>query len=47
MQECMNQNTTKLEVIEAVKMIAIGGGYITCLNTRYTMQLIKELGIKE
>jgi AhpD family alkylhydroperoxidase len=37
LQECIKQNATKTQIIEAIKMGVIGGGSITYPNARYAL----------
>lgn len=45
LQECINQNANKNEIIEAIKLGTIGGGSITYPTVRYAYNLLKELDI--
>lgn len=44
-QECIKQDTSKQEMIEAIKMGVIGGGSITYPSARYAFGILKELQI--
>ena len=42
---CMSANSSKDEIIEAVKIGVIAGGSITYPNARFAFEMMKELGI--
>jgi AhpD family alkylhydroperoxidase len=45
MQGCMNENASKQEIIEAIKIGVIGGGSITYPSARYAFNIMEELKI--
>lgn len=45
LQQCMEQKTTKEEMIEAIKIGVIGGGSITYPSARFAFKCMDELGI--
>lgn len=43
LQNCVEQEASKNEIIEAIKIGVVGGGSVTYPNARYAMSLINEL----
>ena len=43
LQKCLEQEASKNEIIEAIKIGVVGGGSVTYPNARYAMSLINEL----
>jgi len=44
-QNCVNEGTSKDELVEAIKIAVIGGGSITYPSARFAFKAMKELGI--
>ncbi len=45
LQACIQENATKQEIIEAIKIGVIGGGSITYPSARHAFKIMKELNI--
>lgn len=45
LQNCLDEGCSRAELIDAIKMGAIGGGSITYPSVRFTYKLMKELNI--
>lgn len=45
LQGCLEQDCTKEEIVEAIKMGVIGGGSVTYPWARYAFEAMKELGV--
>ena len=46
LQNCVIENISVAEIVEAIKMGVMAGGSITYPNARYAMEAIQELKIK-